>query len=53
LGDVVHDLRSAMDNDAHYLAARHVQEAHSRDLTEEEEIAGPRMTPVELGIHLN
>jgi hypothetical protein len=37
VGDVVHSLRSAMDNAAYYLAARHVQEAHSRDLTEEEE----------------
>jgi hypothetical protein len=37
VGDVVHNLRSAMDNAAHYMAARHVQEAHSRDLTEEEE----------------
>jgi hypothetical protein len=37
VGDVVHNLRSAMDNAAQYLAARHVQEAHSRDLTEEEE----------------
>src|SRR4051794_25743864 len=31
------NLRSAMDNAAHYLAARHVQEAQGRDLTEDEE----------------
>jgi hypothetical protein len=37
VGDVVHNLRSAMDNAAHYLAARHVQEAQGRDLTEDEE----------------
>lgn len=37
VGDVIHNLRSALDNAAHFLAVRHVQQTEHRDLSGDEE----------------